>query len=350
MFLSPSTLPTYLASRGHIAPRQWFDEGFLLTPAPGRHANFVLSNASGSGIFIKQLRGVDRDLIEAQANEAEMLSAIQVWPYWSDQRSVAPRLIDHDRSRYVLIIDYIEGKSFYEAYIDFATAGDVAETKRLSVRLGSVLARFHQGGRRVKKMQEPRLKQSPVVPAAITLRPPTETSHQQLSPACRQLLDSIQNDPVFIHQLRSNASHWRPECVIHGDLKWDNVVVTNRPDDCVKLVDWELATFGDPAWDVAGVLQSFATHATDQSVADSNTNTKIHQDGDAFWASYTDSSPPDRAQNFTDRVRRFFAARLIQTVFEREQQSQSLNPVSIQLIQISRKILCESDSYHFPGN
>ena len=47
---------------------------------------------------------------------------------------------------------------------------------------------------------------------------------------------------------------WRAETFIHNDVKWDNFLVYARAGSRrltqMKIIDWELANFGDPAWDV----------------------------------------------------------------------------------------------------
>jgi aminoglycoside phosphotransferase (APT) family kinase protein len=57
---------------------------------------------------------------------------------------------------------------------------------------------------------------------------------------------------------------WRPSRLVHGDIKWNNVLV--QPDGAgtpvgVLLLDWEMAQLGEPAWDVGAVLHAFITEA-----------------------------------------------------------------------------------------
>jgi Ser/Thr protein kinase RdoA (MazF antagonist) len=47
------------------------------------------------------------------------------------------------------------------------------------------------------------------------------------------------------------ARAWTSRTMIHGDIKFDNVLVAH---DRMLLVDWELAGLGAPVWDLAGVV------------------------------------------------------------------------------------------------
>src|SRR4051794_22862424 len=73
-----------------------------------------------------------------------------------------------------------------------------------------------------------------------------------------QQLDASQSREVAgIDELRTRlAEHLPPDApgtVVHGDYRLDNVLVT--PDDTVgAVVDWEMATLGDPLTDVALLL------------------------------------------------------------------------------------------------
>ncbi len=67
-----------------------------------------------------------------------------------------------------------------------------------------------------------------------------------------------------LHRSRNSveklASNWRPSHFIHGDFKADNLLVRvdprfkDRPSTII--VDWEMAGFGDPMWDVGSYIGS----------------------------------------------------------------------------------------------
>ena len=72
------------------------------------------------------------------------------------------------------------------------------------------------------------------------------------NPAARALASSFVADDAFRRALDEGADRWRPSCLVHGDLKWDNCLVdATASATSVRVIDWELAGRGDPAWDLA---------------------------------------------------------------------------------------------------
>jgi aminoglycoside phosphotransferase (APT) family kinase protein len=64
----------------------------------------------------------------------------------------------------------------------------------------------------------------------------------------------IATDPSLSQGLRSAREGWRNLCLIHADLKHDNILLIEDADSPrVAIIDWEMARVGDPAWDLAGL-------------------------------------------------------------------------------------------------
>jgi len=54
-------------------------------------------------------------------------------------------------------------------------------------------------------------------------------------------------------------------CVIHNDYRFDNVVLDkNDPSRIIGVLDWEMATLGDPLMDLGGTLAYWVTPADDE--------------------------------------------------------------------------------------
>lgn len=107
-----------------------------------------------------------------------------------------------------------------------------------------------------------------------------------------------------------------PSCLVHGDLKWDNCLVEGH--DGVRVIDWEMAAVGDPAWDVAGVLQDHLVfrRAVASPTEPADLHERAREAAAVFLSAYLAvAEVPDRG-GFTERAVRLTGARLVQTALE----------------------------------
>jgi aminoglycoside phosphotransferase (APT) family kinase protein len=170
-----------------------------------------------------------------------------------------------------------------------------------------------------------------------------------------QLLDVLKRYPDFGRILDQLAAEWKFESLIHGDIKWDNCVLVPSDDGKVtlKLVDWELADWGDPCWDVAAIFSAFLVFwiqsiplmpggDVTQAMAQAQYPIEKMQPAiNAFWRAYTDERQlqGSAAQALLRRSVLLCGARTVQTAYEYVQSSPQLNPITFLILQASLNIL-----------
>jgi aminoglycoside phosphotransferase (APT) family kinase protein len=155
--------------------------------------------------------------------------------------AVVPRcwLID-DRAQ-VVVLDAIPGGAVSPEVAWAATAGD----EETLAACGDVLARVHA-------IRPPRLGAKPWLLDGLQ---PLWDYSQWLPPGCAALLSRLAASPAVRFGFAQARRTWRPTALVHGDLRWTNLVRDGRPAaPAIRLVDWELACVGDPAWDVGSVI------------------------------------------------------------------------------------------------
>jgi len=112
--------------------------------------------------------------------------------------------------------------------------------------IGHAIGRWHERARSVEAASAPR----PVRPWVLRLfgdEPPSFLAgHAAIPP----LLEDAVGAAAAVDVARSA---WKVETVIHGDLRWDNCLWQETAGRAT-LLDWEFAGWGDPAWDLAGLL------------------------------------------------------------------------------------------------
>ena len=136
--------------------------------------------------------------------------------------------------------------------------------------------------------------------------------------ACRDVLRRAVSSPDLRQAFGRAASMWQASSLIHGDLRWSNVLAaSDARGSRVWLVDWELACVGDPAWDVGSVIGDLV--AASLAAPDIASRYDPLTAASRFLVAYRSGEPAGASAGFGSLVERSVALagiRLVQTLVE----------------------------------
>ena len=340
--LDEREIVTYLIEGGLLDARAAVRDRVTVVDQSRRNLNYLVK-VDEDGYFVKQGVGRERrSTIGAEATTHRLLKRSARL----DKYMVPLRRFDSARA--IEVFDLVPSASSWRDHF--------VRTRRLPLmfarRAGRALAGLHS------------LSVPPVLPVELR-RGPAEILSIHRPPAA--ILDSTSRAGLRVaamvqaaqglgDALEAAASNWRFEAVIHGDIRWDNCLVfpgsTAHRATRLKLIDWELARVGDPAWDVGCVfaeyLGSWLTSipsspdlppdkALDQATVPLE---RVQPSLHLFWDFYVKSldSPRDMTELLL-RATRFAGARLIQSGFERADRRAQVSTSSVVLIQLGFNML-----------
>jgi Ser/Thr protein kinase RdoA (MazF antagonist) len=348
MHLTAANLAHFLIGRGLVYPGEVVAGELSIVESSRRNRNFKVSRRCAPGLFVKQMRDAQADAIVTLRREAACYEAAR---YDAALGQLLPRLIAYEPGRHVLIIELLgdaESLADYHArQREFP-----AEVGRM---LGEGLGQYHTQATAL--VENPTLQSllARRVPVILTLDHGGDAALRhfgQIGPAAVSLL---QQHDALRDLLGSLGTDWRPDSLIHGDMKWDNVLVFPKSSGELgfKIVDWEMADFGDAAWDVGAVLQSFLTVWIQSMPVASGLPPEVYVGMAelplesmrpalrAFWTSYarTRAFSDESAKHELARSMRFAAARMVWTTIEHRLYTAQLDPTAMALMQVSQNIL-----------
>lgn len=195
----------------------------------------------------------------------------------------------------------------------------------------------------------------------MTVHRPCTSQLANLSAANLELIRTLQMQDGLAERLELLCKRWQNECLIHGDLRFDNVLIRPRT-ECnageAIIVDWEMVQHGDPAWDLAGALQdyigcwvssmplsleiSMEERAAQARFPLNHAQAEICSMCECYSAAL--NSKATHVEDLIDRAVEFSGARMIQTAYELSYRSPELSPISVVLLQISANLLAEPEA------
>ncbi|HYO14904.1 MAG TPA: phosphotransferase [Thermoanaerobaculia bacterium] len=351
LLLTARNVAPYLLERGLIPPEPWVDGDLRIVEVRRRCRSFKVLAGDLPGCFVKQIPDAEADSQAALAREAACLWLAREDPGLACLAPLLPRFRAFDPAHHILVTELLHPSASLAAR--HLRQGDLPPG--LAALWGESLGAVHRDTA-AAFASRPR---SALFPGA---RPAFLTAHRgEAPPAGREwtpaehVLAAVRGQTGFPAALEALCADWRPACLIHGDLRWDNVLLleTGAGAPALKLVDWELADLGDPGWDVGSVLESYLSAWALSLPAESGLGPErlVERAGhplervlpavQAFWQAYADAleiAPRDRLPAL-ERSLRFAAARMVQTAYESARQGRHSLPRVLALLQVSLNVL-----------
>ncbi|MFD2767093.1 phosphotransferase family protein [Micromonospora eburnea] len=165
-------------------------------------------------------------------------------------RQTVPQIVACGDGTRAIALDVVKDCDSLRELVQRDRAVDI----RHLVNLAAALAGLHQAPIQDAYRRYPEWLLHPPVPTS-TLLTPYEYAHGAGLDFDIYLRAMQELEPEF----RELHEQWRPETIVHYDLRDDNILFPRGPGaECpVRLIDWELAGFGDPCFDVGYLVGQF---------------------------------------------------------------------------------------------
>jgi Phosphotransferase enzyme family len=181
---------------------------------------------------------------------------------------------------------------------------------------------------------------------------------QTLPPECWQFFRLYQRFPSLSAAIIELGAAITPSCLVHHDLKLNNILVDldwERPGSSgIRLIDWERANWGDPAFDLGCILGSYleiwldglaigSSLSINESLQLATTPLELLQPSlftlvQAYLAEFpaiTIARP-----SYLDRAIQFAGLALIQSVEGKIYEERAFDNRGIVILQVAKQLLC----------
>lgn len=345
-------LVAYLVRRGLVRVPTLMSGDLAIWELSRRNRTLSVVCEPGQSYVLKL--GISRDGIATVAHEGAVYRWLQTRADAGTMRRYLPRCYGFVAKMNMLILEFLP----YSWTLREHHRRTGRFSRRTAAVLGQVLASLHRlvigpDGSGAPDGRHAR------VPWALSAHLPDVMTLREASSANRELLAAVQQRPDICATLDGLRATWRPEALIHHDVRWDNCLVVAPPHAPrrrwpeLRLIDWELAGPGDPCWDVASLYADYLScwalsiPATPDEALELRLLRarypleSIQPAMRACWESYArhmalDSSARAR---YLRRITAYTGARLIQTAYEHMQHEARMTSRGALLLQLAVNIL-----------
>jgi hypothetical protein len=351
MFVDLGNIAYFLAERQLLTLESVVDGDFMIVDQTSRNRNTKIVRSQSPGYFIKQLGNRTPEYVQTFEIEAACYKLAKQNPRFRSLHSLLPELHYFDPVNHVLVIELLpNGESLWEYHLRQGCF-PLEIAKLQGERLGA----YHS---RVKvSTDEPELKIfKRQIPWILSIHETNPQYLGQVSQGNSQLIQTLQQYPEFQTALANIKAGWTYGALIHGDIKWENMMLCRKNEDGpveLKIIDWEIADIGDECWDAGAILQAYLSfwifslplgNGTELAVAAKSS--RFDTEGikpalAAYWLSYSATRKWDAntARQMLIRCMSCAAARMIQTAYEGIQSSPQISQHALCQLQMSLNVL-----------
>jgi hypothetical protein len=338
----------YLSDRGLLQLAEVIDGEVQLVDASRRNRSTHVLRTRGPSYVVKQ--GIGHERITTIAHEADAYAYLASM---NDRElaAVVPALVDYDPATCILICEYIPRSISLERHHAKRGCYSTSTARRLAHSLLAV----HRATALAGTSSRSRFETAGM--AAWTLRSlhrPSANMLHGLSNGATLAIRMLQSTPDFTELLDEMTRQWTPCCLIHGDMRFDNCLIApaGTARARIVIVDWELALWGDPSYDIGTVLAGYLASWVLSCPINGEAPLELllglgryrlsdmQRAAGAFWSTYRDGSPLTTDDGLSlERAMRFAAVGLLQFMFEELQASTELTARAVCLAQLARNLL-----------
>jgi aminoglycoside phosphotransferase (APT) family kinase protein len=345
----------WLLRDGWIGAQSVVDGELVVLDASRRNANFLVLHGDGQPYFVKQ---ETRDCFDGGPRPASVAYEAAVYRLLATVRTDGPlrtrvpRCHAFDAGEQMLLL---EGHHGWERLGEYHLRRSrcppaVART------LAATLAELHAISAEDVARADPLIAGHARPPWVLFLAEPDHWMYINASHATLELLRILQASNQLCRSFEALRSEWRDVALIHGDLKWDNILVSGDAPSAraatLRVVDWELARVGDPCWDVGAAFGAYldAWLSSIPISADDPPDRFLHLAGfplervqpalRAFWSVYRRCARigVEAELDLLERSTRLAAVRLVQSAFEQLQAEDQMTARAVFLLQLAENI------------
>jgi aminoglycoside phosphotransferase (APT) family kinase protein len=339
--LAQQDVVPYLLHSGLISPAAVVDGPLVVHDRSSRNRNYAVKAETGPSLLLKQ--GIGAAGAHAVAREATVYGRLAAEPAL---RALVPRPYGYDSRRGILVLELVTDAPDLRSYHHQRRRFPATPGRLLGRALGT-LHRVTRSGH-----DEP---QPDWAPTPLLIHRPDLSVMRDASAASLELIKLIQHAPGLPESIDELRATWRPEALVHLDLKWDNCLLARHPRSgratVLKLIDWESGSLGDPCWDLGAAFSQYlsawvfsipvtgavpperfpelATHPLEE----------MHAALRACWTAYRRAlGADDDARRLVQSVR-YAAVRLLQTALEAAQMADQLTGPVVLHVQLAANML-----------
>lgn len=344
-----------LLKLGLITKDALLNGDYEATTVNRRNKNLTVTTNTRQNYFIKQTDPVNTE--HAKTLKNEILFYRQVAEHLPELKGSIPELEYGSADDLLLILAYQSSSIPLWRHYKRAAANEIPSATLESV--GLLLGRMHAtlSAIHLRSLTEFEFLGSEL-PFIFKLLKPHPSILQWASSGAIKFIERLQAHKEIDAHWQDAIRRWEVNAIIHGDIKLDNFIIDEQGgvgavdgDSQIKIVDWEMAQFGDTAWDIAGVLNDFIfwwaiTMPDDMPPEEMIKHAKfplanIKPGVNAFWDGYAAASKfsTDALRRQLEKAVLFAGLRIIQTSFEISSRFDAMPPIASLLFNIGTSIL-----------
>ncbi len=333
---------------------------------PAKNFNLLIAFADGKNLLVKQELYNDRGQTRQEFRLAwRMQSLTQQLPEFSAKiTKFLPKLLHFDPDRSILIVEYLS------TYIDLAVyyAKEHRFPTAISRSIGQAIATLHsqtfehveckQLLDRESNLASPDLAIDYANQIIQRLSRITPHIFRSMPVECLQFFKLYQRFPSLSQAISDLDRSISPSCLVHNDLKTNNILLDlsweSPTSQIIKLIDWERAGWGDPAFDLGCILGSYLeiwldglivsnTLSINESLQLATTPLELIQPAlFCLIESYLESFPAIEISrpDYLDRVVQFAGLSLIQRIEINIDEDRTFGNRGIVMLQVAKQLIC----------